>query len=174
MSQANVYSGNINNAVWYTDKAEIVTGTSPASYNIYNANVQSILIGGYIATGNTQIQTTLFTTANLVGATISNTTAGIANTSYTVSSVTVAANSAITSITMNYVATANTGNATSFAQFTLGLAPVGNLYSSNPQVAQNSRQQIYVGAGNYLTLTSTGNNSTVRELGTASSANAGF
>jgi len=174
MSQANVFGGNISNAVWYTDKAEIVTGNTSASYNIYSANVQPLTIGGYIANGNAQIQTTLFTTANIVGAAIASSTPGIANSSYTVSSVTVAANSAITSITMNHVATANTGNATLYAQFSLGLSPVGNLYSSNPQVAQNSRQQIYVGAGNYLTLTSTGNNSTVRELGTASSANAGF
>ena len=50
-------------------------------------------------------------------------------------------------------------------------APVGNLYSADPQVAANSRQQIYVGAGNYLTVT--GAHFTARELGTASSAQAG-
>jgi len=50
-------------------------------------------------------------------------------------------------------------------------APVGNIYSAPPQVAANARQQIYVGAGNYLTIT--GANFTARELGTASSATAG-
>ena len=50
-------------------------------------------------------------------------------------------------------------------------APAGNLYTSNPQIAASSRQQIYVGAGNKLTII--GANSTARELGTASSALAG-
>jgi hypothetical protein len=50
-------------------------------------------------------------------------------------------------------------------------AAAGNLYASNPQIASNSRQQIYVGAGNKLTII--GGNSTARELGTASSALAG-
>jgi hypothetical protein len=91
MSQANVYT-SVSNAVWYTDKCEIVTGGSAATYQVYAAAL---------------------------------------------------------------------GNA----------APVGNIYSAPPQIAANSRQQIYVGAGNYLTITGTG--FTARELGTASSAQAG-
>ena len=65
-----------------------------------------------------------------------------------------------TAVTYNIYATAlGTANA------------VGNIYSAAPQVAANSRQQIYVGAGNYLTITGSG--FTARELGTASSAQAG-
>jgi len=47
----------------------------------------------------------------------------------------------------------------------------GNLYSAPPQIAANSRQQVYIGAGNNLTIT--GNNWTARELGTKSSAQYG-
>lgn len=65
-----------------------------------------------------------------------------------------------TPVTYNIYAVA-LGNAT----------PAGNIYVSNPQVAANSRQQIYVGAGNKLTII--GGGSTARELGTASSATAG-
>lgn len=50
-------------------------------------------------------------------------------------------------------------------------AAVGNIYSAAPQISANSRQQIYVGAGNYLTITGSG--FTARELGTASSAQEG-
>ena len=176
MSQANVYTGALTNVVWYTDKAEIVTGGNPATYQIYNANVKSIIIGGYISNTSNALSTTLFTTANIVNANIVQTT-GIANGNYTVSSLTTAANSAITSITMNHLATANSGNSDSYVQFTLNLPPAGNMYGNSvPQVATNSRQQIYVGAGNYLTvaLVGGGSNCTTRELGTASSANAGF
>lgn len=49
--------------------------------------------------------------------------------------------------------------------------PVGNIYSNAVSVAANSRQDIYVGVGNKLTIT--GTNFTVQELGTASSALAG-
>lgn len=34
MSQANVYTSAAN-AVWYTDKASISTGTNPVTYNVY-------------------------------------------------------------------------------------------------------------------------------------------
>jgi hypothetical protein len=47
-------------------------------------------------------------------------------------------------------------------------AAAGNLYSVAPQVPANSREQIYVGAGNKLTII--GGNSTAQEIGTASSA----
>jgi hypothetical protein len=49
-------------------------------------------------------------------------------------------------------------------------APVGNLYSNAVAVGANTRQQIYVGAGNKITITGT---FTARELGTASSAQEG-
>ena len=49
--------------------------------------------------------------------------------------------------------------------------PVGNIYSAAVNVPANSRQDIYVGVGNKLTIT--GSSFTVQELGTASSALAG-
>ena len=49
-------------------------------------------------------------------------------------------------------------------------APAGNIWSNADSVAANSTVQIYVGAGNKLTLTGT---FTAAELGTASSATAG-
>jgi hypothetical protein len=54
----------------------------------------------------------------------------------------------------------------------LGTAPaVGNIYSQPASVDADSQKQIYVGVGNYLTITGTG--FTATELGTASSAQAG-
>lgn len=47
----------------------------------------------------------------------------------------------------------------------------GNIYSNAVSVPANSRQDIYVGVGNKLTIA--GANFTVQELGTASSATAG-
>ena len=47
-------------------------------------------------------------------------------------------------------------------------APVGNIYSNAVSVSANSREEIYVGAGNKLTII--GSNFTAQELGTASSA----
>lgn len=92
MSQANVFTSLAANSTWYTDRCEIVTGSTPVTYQVY--------------------------------------------------------------------ATALGKN-----------AAVGNIYSAAPQVAANSRQQIYVGVGNNLTVT--GSNYTLREIGTASSAQAG-
>lgn len=48
---------------------------------------------------------------------------------------------------------------------------VGNIYSNPVQVPANSRQDIYVGVGNKLTVV--GGNVTIQELGTRSSATAG-
>jgi len=48
--------------------------------------------------------------------------------------------------------------------------PVGNLYSAAVQIPANSQSQVYVGAGNKVTIT--GANWTATELGTASSATA--
>ena len=79
---------------------------------------------------------------------------------------TIAAQVPFTSVTLSANATANATNV-----FTVTTPPNGNLYSAAPQVSANSRQQIFVGAGNYLTIT--GANFTARELGTASSATAG-
>lgn len=48
----------------------------------------------------------------------------------------------------------------------------GNMYSNGAIVSPSSSQQVYVGAGNKLTVTSSGT-FTVREIGTASSAQSG-
>lgn len=47
----------------------------------------------------------------------------------------------------------------------------GNIYASNETLGANEIQYVYVGAGNYLTIT--GSNFTVQEIGTASSAQYG-
>ena len=169
MSQANVVLGNIANAVWYTDKAEIVTGNTVASYNIYQVNVtQPVTLAGYIVNGSPTLTTT-YTGANIIGRSITGT--GIAANS-TISTQTRNSDSVTTSFTLSANATANTGNASTYANFTATAPAPGNIYSAAPQVAASSRQQIYVGAGNFLTVTSTGNTTTTRELGTASSATA--
>ena len=169
MSQANVTLGNIANTVWYTDKAEIVTGNTVASYNVYEVNVaQPVTLAGYIVNGSPTLTTT-YTGANIIGRSITGT--GIAANS-TISTQTKNSDSVTTSFTLSANATANTGNASTYANFTATAPAPGNIYSAAPQVAASSRQQIYVGAGNYLTVTSTGNTTTTRELGTASSATA--
>lgn len=38
-SQANVYSGALTNAVWYTDKVRIDTGTNSVTYQVNIANL---------------------------------------------------------------------------------------------------------------------------------------
>ena len=169
MSQANVTLGNIANTVWYTDKAEIVTGNTVASYNVYEVNVaQPVTLAGYIVNGSPTLTTT-YTGANIIGRSITGT--GIAANS-TISTQTRNSDSVTTSFTLSANATANTGNASTYANFTATAPAPGNTYSAAPQVAASSRQQIYVGAGNFLTVTSTGNTTTTRELGTASSATA--
>ena len=169
MSQANVTLGNIANTVWYTDKAEIVTGNPVASSNIYEVNVaQPVILAGYVVNGSPTLTTT-YTGANIIGRSITGT--GIAANS-TISTQTKNSDSVTTSFTLSANATANTGNASTYANFTATAPAPGNIYSAAPQVAASSRQQIYVGAGNFLTVTSTGNTTTTRELGTASSATA--
>jgi len=163
MSQANVYT-TVGNATWYTDKCEIVTGNTAVTYNIYvmpAGPATTTVITGSVTNGSNVLVTTQ-ASANLVGANISGT--GVANTT-TVVSVTPEGDSLILSANAT-VSSATTQN------YAVTLGAQGNLYSAPPQVAISSRQQIYVGAGNKLTIT--GSNFTARELGTASSATAGF
>lgn len=72
-------------------------------------------------------------------------------------------------------ASISTGNtAVTFNVFATALgtvAAVGNIYSNAVSVPASSTQEIYVGAGNHLTIT--GANFTAQELGTASSAQSG-
>jgi len=158
MSQANVYT-SVANAVWYTDKCEIVTGTA-VNYNIYvmqAGNPTVGIVGSISNVSNVMISTNAG--QNLVGATFVTGT-GVANTVTVVSAV-------------NGQSLLMSANATASGtyDYTLTTGNQGNLYSAAPQVAANSRQQIYVGAGNKLTITGSGY--TAREIGTASSATAG-
>ena len=165
MSQANVYNANISNATWYTDKVEIVTTSAPAIYNIYvmpAGPAANMVITGSVTSGSNILITTQ-ALANLVNGAITGT--GIpANT--TVSSVNAEQNQLILS------ANASSSSATT-QNYNVVLAAPGNMYNNAPIVAPNSRQQIYVGAGNKLNVTCTAT-FTARELGTASSATAGF
>jgi hypothetical protein len=159
MSQANVTAGAFSNATWYTDKAEIVTGSNSITYNVYAVALPPLSFTTTVTTTNgSNVATTAGTINVPIGATITGT--GIP------SSTTVTAYNPGVSITLSANATAN-GTVTA----TVTPAAVGNLYSANPQIAANSKQQIYVGAGNKLTII--GGNSTAQEIGTASSALAG-
>jgi hypothetical protein len=157
MSQANVYT-SVANAVWYTDKCEIVTGNAAVTYNIYvmQAGNPTVGIVGSVANAS-NIMITTNASQELIGSTFV-TGPGVANTV----TVTNAVNGQ--SLTLSANATATFGQ----SQYTLTTGNQGNLYSAAPQVALASRQQIYVGAGNKLTIT--GSNFTAREIGTASSA----
>ena len=159
MSQANVTAGAFSNATWYTDKAEIVTGTNAVTYNVYAVALPPLSFTTTVTTANVSNVVTTAGTINVpIGATITGT--GIPG------STTVIAYSPGVSITLSANATAS-GTITA----TITPAAVGNLYSANPQIPANSREQIYVGVGNKLTII--GGNSTAQEIGTASSALAG-
>ena len=70
------------------------------------------------------------------------------------------------------IATGNTAVTYNVYATALGTdSPVGNIWSANPSVPANDSAQIYVGAGNRLTII--GSNYTAAELGTASSAQSG-
>ena len=159
MSQANVLTAAAN-VVWYTDKAEIVTGATAVTYNIFvmkaGPAARTVIAGS--ATSGSPVLVTEAATANLVNGAITGT--GVSTTVASVTpgvSLTLAANATVTS--------------TGMENYAITVAAPGNLYSAAPQISASSRQQIYVGAGNYLTIT--GANFTARELGTASSATQG-
>jgi hypothetical protein len=163
MSQANVLT-SASNVIWYTDKCEIVTGANSVTYNIYVMPVgpgTTTVITGSVTNGS-NVMTTTMASARLVGANVSGT--GVEGTT-TVVSVSPEGDSLVLSAN----ATASSATTQNYA---ITLRAPGNLYSAAPQISANSRQQIYVGAGNYLTIT--GGNVTARELGTASSATVGF
>jgi len=159
MSQANVTAGAISNATWYTDKAEIVTGSNSVTYNVYAVALPPLSFTTTVTTTNGS------NTARTAGTIDVPTGAAIAGTGIAGGS-TVTAYSPGVSITLSANATAN-GTVTA----TVTPVAAGNLYSTNPQIPANSREQIYVGAGNKLTII--GGNSTAQEIGTASSALAG-
>ena len=156
MSQANVYT-TVSNAVWYTDKCEIVTGNTAVTYNTYVMQAGNPTVG-ILGTVTTSSNVMVSTNASqgLIGSTFVTGT-GVANTVTVVSAVN----------GQNLVMSAN-ATANSTGSYTLTTGNQGNLYSANVQIAANNRQQVYVGAGNKLTVT--GSNFTARELGTASSA----
>ena len=163
MSQANVLT-SASNVIWYTDKCEIVTGANSVTYQIYvmpAGPAATKVITGSVTNGS-NVLTTTQASASLIGGNISGT--GVANTTTVVS---VSPKNDFLILSANATASSATTQ-----NYSVVLHAQGNLYSAAPQVAANSRQQIYVGAGNYLTIT--GGNVTARELGTASSATAGF
>ena len=163
MSQANVLT-SASNVIWYTDKCEIVTGSNSVTYQVYvmpAGPAATTVITGSVTSGSNILVTTQ-ASANLVGGNISGT--GVAGTTTVVS-----VNPDTDTLILSANATASSATTQNYA---ITLHAPGNLYSVAPQVAASSRQQIYVGAGNYLTIT--GGNVTARELGTASSATAGF
>ena len=159
MSQANVIAGATSNTTWYTDKAEIVTGATPVTYNVYAVALPPLT---YTTTVTTTTGSAVATTEGTINVPVG---AGITGTGIAANS-TVSAYNPGTSITLSANATAN-GTVTA----TVTPAAVGNLYSVAPQIPANSREQIYVGVGNKLTII--GANSTAQEIGTASSALAG-
>lgn len=164
MAQSLVYTAPISNVVWNTDQAEIVNSTG--GYLIYNIYVMQAgnptvgIVGDVTASSNVMI--TPNAGQNLVGATFV-TGPGVANTTTVVSAVNGQ------SLTLS----ANATSTSAQSEYTLTTGNYGNLYSGNgPIVASGSRQQIYVGAGNKLSVWGNTGGS-VRELGTASSATAG-
>ena len=159
MSQANVIAGATSNTTWYTDKAEIVTGANPVTYNVYAVALPPLT---YTTTVTTTTGSAVATTEGTINVPVG---AGITGTGIAANS-TVSAYNPGTSITLSANATAN-GTVTA----TVTPVAVGNLYSAAPQIPANSREQIYVGVGNKLTII--GGNSTAQEIGTASSALAG-
>ena len=156
MSQANVYT-SVANAVWYTDKCEIVTGNTAVTYNIYVMQAGNPTVGilGSISNAS-NVMISPNASQVLIGSTFKTGT-GVANTVTVVSAVN----------GQTLVMSAN-ATADSTGPYTLTTGNQGNLYSAAPSVAASNRQQIYVGAGNRLTVT--GSNFTAREIGTASSA----
>jgi hypothetical protein len=164
MTQALVYSANIANVTWNTDKAEIVTSTAYASWNIYvmaSGNLPTAGIVGDV-TNASNVMITPNASQELVGATFV-TGPGVANTTSVVSAVNGQ------SLTMS----ANASATLAQAQYTLTTANPGVMYNNAPIVAPGSRQQVYVGAGNKFTVASSGQ-ITIREIGTASSAVEGY
>ena len=154
MSQANVLT-SASNVIWYTDKCEIVTGNTAVTYNIYEVALPpAITFSGTTTSSSNVISTSA--QMNLPANSVITGTGIAANT-------TIASQVVGVSVTLSANATAN-----GTSVFNVVTPANGNLYSAAPQVAASSRQQIYVGAGNYLTIT--GSNFTARELGTRSSA----
>jgi predicted secreted protein len=158
MSQALVYNANVANVTWNTDKAEIVTSSAYAIWNTYVMQAGNPIVGliGTVQSGS-NVMLTSQAAAGIVNGTFTTGT-GVANT-VTVSSV------------VNGQSLVMSANATASGtyQYTLTTANPGNMYNNSPIVSPNSRQQVYVGAGNKLTVTSSAQ-FTVREIGTASSA----
>jgi hypothetical protein len=161
MTQALVYSGNISNVAWNTDKAEIATSTASASWNVYLTTIGNTvgIVGDVTAASNVMITTNAG--QQLVGATFV-TGPGVANTTTVISAVNGQ------SLTMS----ANASATLAQSQYTLTTGNSGNMYSNSPIVPPYRSQQVYVGVGNKLTATSNGV-MTIREIGTNTSGSAG-
>ena len=156
MSQANVYT-SVSNTVWYTDKCEIVTGNTAVTYNIYQMSAGNPIVGiiGSVSNASNILISTQSSTS-LIGATFIQ-GPGVANT-FTV----------VSAVNGQQMIMSSNAISSGIGSYTLTQGNPGNIYSNTPQVAASARQQIYVGAGNKLTII--GSNFTARELGTTSSA----
>jgi hypothetical protein len=158
MSQTLVYTANIANVTWNTDKVEIVTSTDLAAYNIYVMQAGNPTVGilGTVANAS-NVMLTSGASQSLVNATFVTGT-GVANSVTVVSAV-------------NGVSLLLSANATSSStgSYTLTTGNPGLMYNNAPIIAPGSRQQVYVGAGNKLTINCSGR-FTAKEIGTASSA----
>jgi hypothetical protein len=163
MTQALVYNANIANVTWNTDKAEIVTSGAYATWNIYVMATGNLPVAGIVGdvTAASNIMITPNASQELVNATFV-TGPGVANTTTVVSAVN----------GQSLLMSANASSTNPQGQYTLSTADPGNMYNNAPIVAPNSRQQVYVGAGNKFTVASSAQ-ITIREIGTASSATAG-
>jgi hypothetical protein len=163
MTQALVYSANIANVTWNTDRAEIVTSGAYATWNIYVMATGNLPVVGIVGdvTAASNVMITPNASQELVGATFV-TGPGVANTTTVLSAVNGE------SLIMSAGASASSAQ----AQYTLTTGNPGTMYNNAPIVAPNSRQQVYVGAGNKFTVASSAQ-MTIREIGTASSATAG-
>ena len=163
MTQALVYSANIANVTWNTDRAEIVTSGAYATWNIYVMATGNLPVVGIVGdvTASSNVMITPNASQELVGATFV-TGPGVANTTTVVSAVN----------GESLIMSAGAGSSSAQAQYTLTTSNPGTMYNNAPIVAPNSRQQVYVGAGNKFTVASSAQ-MTIREIGTASSATAG-
>jgi hypothetical protein len=86
MAQANVYT-TVSNAVWYTDKCEIVTGNTAVTYNTYVMQAGNPTVGilGTVTTAS-NVMVSTNASQGLIGSTFVTGT-GVANTVTVVSAV---------------------------------------------------------------------------------------
>ena len=171
MAQANVVT-SAGNITWYTDKCQITALSGGVTYQVYatllgtNPQVTTTIASGptgqppyelivprnYSIVINMVINGTNYTEGQYVTSIDNSTTPG-----YTRLGMSALSNSGFAPDNGPYT-------------FTFYETPVGNIWSNPVAVGNNASVEIYVGAGNKLTVTGT---FTAAELGTGSSAQDG-